>query len=1400
MDCVNALEGTLLDLVARALDTPVERLDQRRLRDCLRDTLRATDWSEDDATVGDPEPGREVDALIEARVRRAWQLTAALASEELGVDVPPPPNIAVASGDAPPGSRLFPSSVDSSTLDDGEDRRTGAERTIAFDSPRHLSLELDNDRGPPHRSQAPLTEDLAEIADNARRNSSVARRAPTEDALIGTTLKGKYRIARALGRGGAGTVYEAEDLHIGAKVAVKFLHPEAARRADAIEGFVAEAKLLTTVDHENIVRWITFDETDDGAPYFVMEYLHGSELSTVLSENGGALPWRRAVRIALQVLHALERAHDLPNGESLLHLDLKPQNVFVLEVADHEHERIKVIDFGIGQHVGIAVEVGPNHAGSPSLAGVLDGVLDLGATFTVIAPPRLDQPRRARGGTPLFSSPEQASHLLNLAELRPLDGRSDIYSLGIMLFYMISGEFPYPSSTDAGETLAAHIETTPKRLKATGARVPKRIDEFVDRCLRKDPDDRWTNTSAARAHLERIVQPPRKAVTALVVAVLLLASLAGWLGWPDPKPFELHIAEDDVVLFGQRQPTRGEPVALAVPINPTADWSVVLHSADVDAPTDATAVVIHPASGDAVPIEASYLGDGRFELRSTAKERPAAKGWIQVQLRADEHVTSSRQYWVEWIEAPDADAIRAWIDEWQFQRNADGTPTIKGVPTAPWDPGHVIALAAAPDQRSWRRVEAIIDGTVFAECDILADRTPRLSLAKYLESNPLGPATRTVTLGLRVIDLCGQSATVSVPIELPPLALEFADWGVSETDDCGVPRLNNLILGPMNYMVVAKLNRPGRLDFRLLNQGTGEVREINKLGGPQFRAPIDELFPSLQSGKYELTVRPFDPHRREYVSEARSFGFEWREDFPDIVLDIGGDRILAAGKSVLVNTPIDVVELRLARQARRVHGDVFLWCPDDQRIPMGEFKLDPEQREWSLTVALAESGRYELLLGIRNNAADQNRQSRSFTILVDAVAPEIEWFGTDEDQLAGQGFKVTDVPFDEPHPEVRVRLGSETTELSWGSATDRGWSLASWVPESLPDGTHTLVVTARDFAGNETEKQFELRLNRNLPVIEDRTGSGDWPVRAVTGPESWVRRWDLAYASSEPDIQSVSARITIEGSSLSLAEFDLIKRDGVYRTPDTEHANVPPSWAGRNARVVVTATDHGGRRFRLTRTSRVPDRSALPLPRSFTLADRQLFLIDPLDPEHQMEGRVYEFGGRRREQEFPHFNHDVPPIRQRPYYLSRRPEFRRGVSWSEARESAVRLGARLPTWYEWEFATRGGRRYWSSYAGSKLVNHDEQSQLAWSYEWTGSPWAEGTPRSRRQHETIESMIFGRLPEEATRFVVVTGDYARFEPTARDATTVSDGTAVGYRLALDVEGLGLLLEREWGLRP
>ncbi len=308
----------------------------------------------------------------------------------------------------------------------------------------------------------------------------------------GDVLAGKYRVERILGAGGMGVVVAAHHIQLDEKVALKFLIPEALGNAEALARFEREARAAVKIKSEHVARVSDVGKLENGAPYMVMEYLEGDDVSTLLQQQG-TLPVEQAVDFILQTCEAIAEAHTL----GIVHRDLKPANLFCIRRRDGQLS-IKVLDFGI----------------SKLTLGAADGSgnRDMGMTRTT-----------AVIGSPIYMSPEQ------MKSSRNVDARTDIWSLGVIFFELLTGRVPFEGDTVT--ELAIRIATEPAPpLSAFRAGLPPGLEPVVAGCLAKSPDQRFQNVGAlaaslvvfgssrARASLERIHGTLAMAGTALAPA------------------------------------------------------------------------------------------------------------------------------------------------------------------------------------------------------------------------------------------------------------------------------------------------------------------------------------------------------------------------------------------------------------------------------------------------------------------------------------------------------------------------------------------------------------------------------------------------------------------------------------------------------------------------------------------------------------------------------------------------------------------------------------------------------------------------------------------------------------------------------------------------------------------
>lgn len=299
--------------------------------------------------------------------------------------------------------------------------------------------------------------------------------------LLGTTLRGTYRILRTLDQGGMGMVFEAEHVRLRRRLAVKVLAQHLAKDAHALARFNREAEIISQLQHPHVVQVSDFDTTEAGEPYLVMELLAGESLASRL-ERERCLPIAEALRIAYQVSSGLGAAH----AANIVHRDLKPANIFLTEFltnAPGHSGLVKLLDFGISKRAG---------AGK-GLTGEYDIL-----------------------GTPDYMAPEQA-----LGKTAQVDHRGDQYALAVITYEMLAGRTPFAGS-DVMEVLRQVISAEPPPIEQLAPHVPAAVGEVLRRGLSKDPQHRFGNiTEFASALVQAAGASLPPPVDALGVAMTL---------------------------------------------------------------------------------------------------------------------------------------------------------------------------------------------------------------------------------------------------------------------------------------------------------------------------------------------------------------------------------------------------------------------------------------------------------------------------------------------------------------------------------------------------------------------------------------------------------------------------------------------------------------------------------------------------------------------------------------------------------------------------------------------------------------------------------------------------------------------------------------------------------------
>ncbi len=270
----------------------------------------------------------------------------------------------------------------------------------------------------------------------------------TVHKMLDRIVDDKYVVRRFIAEGGMGAVYEGVNRDIGRKVAIKFLHRSISENPQYLTQFENEARIAASLGHRNIVDVLDMGVTSSGLFYLVMEFLQGDALSDLL-ENAVRLPYPWAVDITIQILEALSEVHAV----SVVHRDLKPENILLVHKRDGSMA-VKILDFGV------------------SCLGRRGGLDRESSTGTVI-------------GTPLYMSPEQAMGL-------PINHRSDLYSVGVMLYEMLSGSFPFVGE-DPREILTKIVYEKPMPLGKHAVTVPPGLEAVVMWAIARERDERFAD-------------------------------------------------------------------------------------------------------------------------------------------------------------------------------------------------------------------------------------------------------------------------------------------------------------------------------------------------------------------------------------------------------------------------------------------------------------------------------------------------------------------------------------------------------------------------------------------------------------------------------------------------------------------------------------------------------------------------------------------------------------------------------------------------------------------------------------------------------------------------------------------------------------------------------------------
>ncbi|MCB9593521.1 MAG: serine/threonine protein kinase [Sandaracinaceae bacterium] len=382
--------------------------------------------------------------------------------------------------------------------------------------------------------------------------------ASRHDPLVGKDIMGRFHVHERIGTGGMGTVYRADQKGLDRPVALKVLKKELISDRETVARFHREAKAMSMLMHPNTVRVFDFGEDDDGYLFLAMELLEG-ELLTAWAEREVTPPIDQVIDTIREILRSLNEAH----SKGLIHRDLKPDNIFLARVEGRVRPVVKVLDFGI--------------------AKVFRGEK------------KIDQLETQAGtvfGTPRYMSPEQAQG-------KKLDHRSDLYSVGVLLYQLLTGRPPFLDD-DAVIVMAKHIREEPvwPRKLAPEQPIPKSLERVVMRALAKDPEERFENADAFETALtdclpevtaeaerfasgrpsgfvETVSGLPRVPLAIAGVIVVLAVVLSGVIVFGS-GPDEIAVADDAAAVIAENPPPIAPSVQPAV--EPPAPTEVTLSS------------------------------------------------------------------------------------------------------------------------------------------------------------------------------------------------------------------------------------------------------------------------------------------------------------------------------------------------------------------------------------------------------------------------------------------------------------------------------------------------------------------------------------------------------------------------------------------------------------------------------------------------------------------------------------------------------------------------------------------------------------------------------------------------------------------------------------------------------
>jgi len=436
---------------------------------------------------------------------------------------------------------------------------------------------------------------------------------PGMDPLLGQVLDGRFRVVEPIGTGGMGRVYRAVQQPLNRAVALKVLdYNYGAGRDEAFrQRFLVEAALTAKLSHPNTITVIDYGCTPNGIFYIAMEYLDGRTLDQVITDEG-PIEWRRVVNIGQQICRSLREAHNL----GVVHRDLKPGNVMLLH-ADEDMDQVKVLDFGLVKSFVVGQEL-------EGRAITQQGMLM---------------------GSPPYMAPEQG-------EKNHADPRSDIYSLGTVLYEALTGAPPFTGKS-AMEVILKHVHQPVPPMRVSGLPVPPEMEALVARCLAKSPMDRYQSMDEVLQALQELATPQQFATPTggipvqaepprspsrlmplvLFVVAVALGAIVATVGIRSYKPAEvvapvakvvaapvplMPVQELVVAPAPKEEEDLAKGVELAVPVHPESSRGMSSLEAPVPEPVVVAKVTFRVETeprGASVTLEGKPVGKTPLEVQ-----------------------------------------------------------------------------------------------------------------------------------------------------------------------------------------------------------------------------------------------------------------------------------------------------------------------------------------------------------------------------------------------------------------------------------------------------------------------------------------------------------------------------------------------------------------------------------------------------------------------------------------------------------------------------------------------------------------------------------------------------------------------------------------------------------------